>query len=145
MAVTPGQPLPDISPVKDDDPRSNGLNRHVMSSSPPPMDGVMGSPSKPARGSQMLNSSSSSVKHESTPGLLQRENGASAENEARFDRNAAGAAPIRFNSEPSANTIENHNDDDDDGEGGFDLAKGFAPIAGGSFPSQRSSSVRAGS
>nr|KAK5441339.1 transcription factor [Exophiala xenobiotica] len=145
MAVTPGQPLPDISPVKDDDPRSNGLNRHVMSSSPPPMDGVMGSPSKPARGSQMLNSSSSSVKHESTPGLLQRENGASAENEARFDRNAAGAAPIRFNSEPSANTIENHNDDDDDGDGGFDLAKGFAPIAGGSFPSQRSSSVRAGS
>lgn len=144
MAVTPGQPLPDISPVKDDDPRSNGLNRHVMSSSPPPMDGGMGSPSKPARSSQMPNSSSSSGKHETTPGLLQRENGASAENEARFGRNAAGAPPIRFNSEPSANTIENH-DDDDDGDGGFDLAKGFAPIAGGNFPSQRSSSVRAGS
>ncbi|KAI1617270.1 forkhead box protein J1 [Exophiala viscosa] len=143
MAVTPGQPLPDISPVKDDDPRANGIDRHVMSSSPPPMDEGMGSPSKPARGSQAPQTSSSSAKKETTPGNNQHENGTTIDNGTNTGRiptnsNNAGAAPIRFNSQPAANT---NDDDDDEADGGFDLAKGFAPIAGGGFASQRSSGV----
>lgn len=158
MGVTPGHPLPDISPVKDDDPRSNGLVRQVMSSSPPPMDGVMGSPSKPARKSQLPFSSNSSARKESPPTSSHWENGVPIDENAKFGRNSANAGipasdraatgPIRFNSQPSGNPEQNHEDDEDDGDGGFDLAKGFAPIAGGSFASQRSSSIgvaRAGS
>ncbi|KAL6240762.1 transcription factor [Rhinocladiella similis] len=143
MAVTPGQPLPDISPVKDEDPRANGLDRQVMSSSPPPMDGGVGSPSKPARSSQMPTGSSSSIKKEGTPAVPKRET-ESAEIETKSGRSTSAVPPVRFNS-TATEAQDNNDDDEDDGDGGFDLAKGFAPIAGGSFPSQRSSSVRAGS
>ena len=141
MGATPGQPEPDMSPVKDDDPRSNEIDRNVMSSSPPPMDAGMGSPSKPFRSSQAPFTSSSAFKKES---------GAPASENERFGRSLSSngsvtngpSASSRFNTQPPAITRNgpNHDDDDEDGDGGFDLAKGFAPIAGGSFQSQRSGS-----
>ncbi|EXJ64389.1 hypothetical protein A1O7_00725 [Cladophialophora yegresii CBS 114405] len=159
MGATPGQPLPDISPVKDEDHRTNGIERHVMSSSPPPMDPNMGSPSKPARSSQATFSSSSAVKKESAAPLAQRENGTTLEDNGRFSRSFSSNGPAisrptsssRFPPQPPASNSDakpSHEDDDDDGDGGFDLAKGFAPIASGSFHSQRSGSLgvaRAGS
>lgn len=159
MGATPGQALPDMSPVKDEDPRSNGIDRHVMSSSPPPMDSNMGSPSKPARSSQAAYSSSSAVKRESAGPNPSWENGLRSEENPSFRRSFSsnGGAPnglsasSRFTPQPpmsNADPRNHHNDDDDDGDGGFDLAKGFAPIAGGSFHSQRSGSfglARAGS
>ena len=150
MSETPGQPLPDMSPVKDEVPKTNGIDRHVMSSSPPPIDAAMGSPSKPARSSQAPLSSSSAVKKGNTASSASRENG------ANFNENA-GSGPItshgsatddppassRFVTQlPTSNANgQNHEEDEDDGDGGFDLAKGFAPIAGGSFHSQRSGSL----
>lgn len=152
MKETPGQLLPDISPVKDEDPRVNGIDRAALSSSPPPMDAGMGSPSKPARSSQAPGMSSSSVKREHTPGSAQWENGVRTDERGSFGHSVAGSSTntlpaMRFNSQQSPNkaTAEaNHEDDDDDGEGGFDLAKGFAPIAGGGFHSQRSSGIGVG-
>lgn len=162
MGATPGQPLPDLSPVKDEGHRSNGIDRHVMSSSPPPMDATMGSPSKPARGSLAPLSSSSARKKESATPSFMHENSVASEENGRSGRSlsvndSAGSAPngtstgSRFGTQPTPNQLPaaaNHDDDDDDGDGGFDLAKGFAPIAGGSFHSQRSGSLgiaRAGS
>jgi len=157
MGVTPGHPVPDISPLKDDDVGTNGLDRHVMSSSPPPMDGGMGSPSKPARSSQLPLTASSSGKKESTPGAApHRANGLDVPSAevSRFARgsvpsdtrpnSAESGPPVRFASQPSSlqnHPAHGHEDDEDDGDGGFDLAKGFAPIAGGGFGSQRSSSI----
>lgn len=170
MGVTPGHQVPDISPVKDEDPRANGIDRHVMSSSPPPMDAGLGSPSKPARGSQAPTASSSSAKKEGTPSFNHMENGGAVDESSRFSRSvgdvtgkaspfglgpARGSASSSFNnpgqpqgSHPNPEHHRGGDDDDEDGAGGFDLAKGFAPIASGSFHSQRSSSIgvaRAGS
>lgn len=171
MGVTPGHQLPDMSPVKDDESRMTGLERHVMSSSPPPMDTVLGSPSKPARSSQLPNTSSSSVKKEGTPSFTLRENGAPMDDNTSYRHSfgegttrpssfasipSLGAAPMAFKGapplhgpSPGANAPPGHEaEEEEDGAGGFDLAKGFAPIAGGSFHSQRSSSIgfaRAGS
>ena len=89
MSATPGQPLPDMSPVKDDDPRSNGIDRHVMSSSPPPMDAAMGSPSKPGRSSQAQFSSSSAMKKDNAVSFAAHENGASFDENATFGRSTS--------------------------------------------------------
>lgn len=155
MGVTPGRPPPDMSPVKDDDARVNGIDRHVMSSSPPPMDGGMGSPSKPARGSQAPLTSSSSAQKEGTTGLAQRDHVVPPEKSNRFGGNAdnvntsptrAGPAPQPAGFQPQSSNqnpaiTADHEDGDEDGDSEFDLAKGFAPIAGGGFNSQRSSSI----
>lgn len=162
MGTTPGHQLPDMSPVKDDDRRSNGIERHVMSSSPPPLDSGLGSPSKPSRGSQAVVTSSSSARKESTPLGHAKENGVGSD-EHRFNRSRGSSfatklspvthapaptnpvASFRVNPPPpvtNANPAAKGVEDDDDGEGGFDLAKGFAPIGGGtSFNSGRSSSI----
>lgn len=172
MGVTPGHQVPDISPVKDEDPRSNGIDRHVMSSSPPPMDAGLGSPSKPGRGSQAPTATSSSAKKEETPSYSAMGNGALADEGARFGHGggdgqrkvspfglgaARSTASDSFNhpvqAQGSHADVEHHqrggdDEDDEDGADGFDLAKGFAPIASASFHSQRSSSIgiaRAGS
>ncbi|KIW88720.1 uncharacterized protein Z519_10766 [Cladophialophora bantiana CBS 173.52] len=162
MGATPGQPLPDMSPVKDEDPRANGMDRNVMSSSPPPIDASMGSPSKPARSSQAPNSSSSAMKREDSPANALGLKGVAADENGKFARSFQGSANTvsavngqmgasRFNTHHSSNTASvasNHDVNDDEGDDGFDLAKGFAPIAGGSFHSQRSGSLgvaRAGS
>ncbi|KIX06177.1 uncharacterized protein Z518_04151 [Rhinocladiella mackenziei CBS 650.93] len=158
MGATPGHPPPDMSPVKDEDSRANGLDRQVMSSSPPPMDGGMGSPSKPARSSQAPFNSSSSAKKENTPGIFERENGVAVVENTRFGRrlsgsvtNATAAGNTNLPAQQSPNLEQSYGEeeeDDDDRDGGFDLAKGFAPIGSGSFHSQRSSGVgvtRAGS
>jgi hypothetical protein len=156
MGVTPGHQLPDISPVKDDDPRANGIDRQVMSSSPPPMDAGLGSPSKPARSSQAPFNSSSSAKKEATPGIGRKENGVAKNNEAKFGgslepvarsnvSSAAEAGPALLKlSQQGRTNPERVTGDDDEDEGGFDLAKGFAPIGGGSFQSNRSSSIGVG-
>ena len=158
MGATPGQPLPDISPVKDEDPRSNGFDRHVMSSSPPPMDTNMGSPSKPARSSQLPFSSSSAVKKDGALSLP-RGNGVVSQEKGSFGRSFsnngnANNGPVHLNKMttlPHPTSTEDRGsreEEDEEGDGGFDLAKGFAPIAGGSFHSQRSGSLgiaRAGS
>jgi forkhead protein FKH len=153
MGATPGQPLPDMSPVKDEDHRPNGIDRNVMSSSPPPMDPNMNSPSKPARSSQAALGSSSTLKNERRASFARMENGAASDENARSTQsfsstaNSTNGLPLsRHATHPPTKTTQE--DDDDDGDGGFDLAKGFAPIAGGSFHSQRSTSLgvaRAGS
>ena len=141
MGVTPGQAVPDMSPVKVENRRDsrNGIDRHIMSSSPPPMDAI-GSPSKagPGRGSQVP--SSAVAKRESSyhPG------GGDEDTEMRSRSASAAAgtasmAPIKFNANANPKAQFGNggpvaavgNDEDDDGEdGGFDLAKGFAPITG---------------
>lgn len=142
MGVTPGQAVPDISPVKDDDPRrANGIDRTVMSSSPPPMDGS-GSPSKPGRSSQVP--SSAVAKREGTAGtsadgdVEMRSRSASAAATSKPEVNAS-VAPIEFNANAngkahqknkSVNASGLDEDEADAEEGGFDLAKGFAPITG---------------
>jgi forkhead protein FKH len=148
MGATPGQPLPDMSPVKDEDSRTNGIDRHIMSSSPPPMDAAMaGSPSKPARSSQVPNSSSSAAKSQSQSqrlnALAPRENGVSFDRSTRSFSNGAAEAVSGNGATRQVPHIPPPNDDEDDedADGGFDLAKGFAPIAGGSFHSQRSGSL----
>ena len=97
------------------------------------------------------------MQRERTASFL-RENGAvSAENSEQSRSFSAagnpttGPPPPRYPMQapaPAQDTRTNHEDDEDDGDGGFDLSKGFAPIAGGSFHSQRSTSLgvaRAGS
>lgn len=143
MGVTPGHPIPDISPVKIEDtgrPNPNGIDRHVMSSSPPPMDAI-GSPSKsgPGRSSQLV-SSSADKREYAGDDVEMRSRSASA---AAAGSNGFNAAPVQFgtnanakaqlHSTKSANagpSMNGRRDDDDDEEEGFDLAKGFAPIAG---------------
>jgi len=158
--VTPGPPgsalPPDMSPVKGDGfatARRNGLeDREVMSSSPPPMDGL-GSPSKPARGRGSTIGGSQLIKQED-PSLEQRSVSA-APVQPQNGRNGLGLTETSGNgrlsfgpgSAPAYNLgmphscalplghPENKDDDDDDDDGGIDLAKGFAPIS--SFSSQR--------
>lgn len=147
MGVTPGQAVPDLSPLKADNEdrgrSGRGLDseadRQVMSSSPPPID-AMGSPSKPARGSQIT--SSSARKEMETEG---RSRSASATVSAPPGRAGSAGTPaptiqIGFNANPNANanaqvvrseSAPADDDDDEEGEEGFDLAKGFAPIARG--------------
>jgi forkhead protein FKH len=151
MGVTPGQAVPDISPIKIEE-RPNGINRAIMSSSPPPMDGS-GSPSKPARGSQIP---SSHTKRDMSAPAMGRDGdvemrsrsgsaavGAKPENAnpgaAQFNTNAnAQAQAYKHGSGPPAGMSMNvriHDEDDGDDDGGFDLAKGFAPITGLRRPS----------
>lgn len=138
MGATPGPPVADMSPIKENDPRSL-VDRSIMSSSPPPMDGL-GSPSKPARSSQLLPTMQSSGQKNADAKM----NGITAlANAANGGRHGNFGPSVMMNVKQEAG----HDDDDDDGDGGFDLAKGFAPI-GGSFASQRSGSLgaaRAGS
>jgi hypothetical protein len=160
MGITPG-PIPaDVSPVKIEGRvgREEAL-RVLMSSSPPPMDGV-GSPSKSGpkgfgsgegvkRG--LVGSEERDVGRGETEDVEMRERGVTGDPSAansglanttqpqftsnanaknantNSHANAAGAAigkPVR----PAPPPV-NGNDDDDEDEG-FDLAKGFAPIAG---------------
>jgi forkhead protein FKH len=143
MGVTPGQAVPDLSPIKvenDDRPRNgrafgSEADRQVMSSSPPPMD-AMGSPSKPARGSQFTSSSarkdrdteersrSASATVSAPPGRTGSAGTPGPVPQAGFTANANG--PVN-----AAGFAPDDDDDDDDGDEGFDLAKGFAPIARG--------------
>ncbi|EXJ92499.1 hypothetical protein A1O3_01051 [Capronia epimyces CBS 606.96] len=157
MGVTPGRPPPDMSPVKDDDPQANGIDRQVLSSSPPPMDGGMGSPSKPARSSQAPATSNPRAKMEATPVITQREKDVPTRDSDGFGEHApttgvtsssTGATqflqPASFTARSASHDTtmgSNHADGDEDGTGEFDLAKGFAPIAGSGFNSQRSSSI----
>lgn len=144
LGVTPGQAVPDMSPVKVEDEdrhrRANGRapldsepDRHVMSSSPPPMD-AMGSPSKPARGSQVPFTSSSARKDRDTE--TRSRSASAAVSLPGHLGGSAGTTPVlqqaNFNSTVQAQPTNGAQDDDDDDlEGGFDLAKGFAPIARG--------------
>ena len=142
MGATPGQAVPDLSPIKADaDERirnrrglDSDADRHVMSSSPPPMD-AMGSPSKPARGSQFTSSSARKDRD-----AEDRSRSASATVSAQPDRagsadTAAPSAQIGFNANANAHINRSESapadDDDDEADEGFDLAKGFAPIARG--------------
>jgi hypothetical protein len=169
MGITPG-PIPaDVSPVKIEGrvSREEAL-RLLMSSSPPPMDGV-GSPSKsgPGRGF-----GGSAVKRMGSDENVGRERGETEDVEMRErsvsvsvsaapnsnsasaigangmgaqghfavnanaknghgNGNAAGAAGVGMSGKPlrPAPPPMNGNDDEEEDEG-FDLAKGFAPIAG---------------
>ena len=110
--------LPDMSPAKDrqvGDGDNDG--RGVMSSSPPPMDGVGDglSPSKPGRSSQAATMGPSSASQAS-----REEQNAKARTTNGMIRVAGGE------------------EDEDGGMGGFDLARGFQPI--GSFHSHSSQS-----
>lgn len=145
MGVTPGQAVPDLSPIKagTDDRIVNRRNldseadRQVMSSSPPPMD-AMGSPSKAARGSQFTSSSARKDRE-----AEDRSRSASATVSAPPGRAGSAGTPVPamqvgFNANANAQVNrsesvpgDDDDDDDDDADGGFDLAKGFAPIARG--------------
>jgi forkhead protein FKH len=114
---TPAHGLLDMSPVKSNQvgDRDADGGRAVMSSSPPPMDGLGDglSPSKPARSSQtvtMGQSSTSQASREEHNAKLRTTNGMIG---------ATGGE-----------------EDDEGGMGGFDLARGFQPI--GSFQSHSS-------
>jgi len=113
---TPGMAVPDMSPVKEDE-----SNRGVLSSSPPPMDHSMGSPTKSKGMRSSLPPSSSAMK-----GVVKEEvakvNGVVGANaNANGDSNATN---VKSAASPSQAKDE---DDDEDGIG-FDLARGFAPI-----------------
>lgn len=114
---TPAHGLPDMSPVKgiQAGDRDIDVGRGIMSSSPPPMDGVGDglSPSKPGRSSQAVTigpSSASQASREEQNAKVKTTNGMTG---------AAGGE-----------------DADEVGMGGFDLARGFQPI--GSFHSHSS-------
>jgi forkhead protein FKH len=116
---TPAHGLPDMSPVKGHQVGDGDVDggRGVMSSSPPPIDGVGDglSPSKPGRSSQavamgQLSASQVSREQQNT--------------KARTTNGMIGAA--------------GGEEDDEGGMGGFDLARGFQPI--GSFHSHSSQS-----
>lgn len=158
--VTPGPPgsalPPDMSPVKGEvfpSARRNGPEeRDVMSSSPPPMDAALsGSPSKPFR-SRSGTSTAQTVKLENHPGEGQtisagnnpstRLNGlglGEGNGNSRFSPNYGNGPGLMFN-RPALPHKEEAKEDEDDDDGGIDLAKGFAPI--GSFSSQRSGGLR---
>jgi len=139
MGVTPGSALPDMSPVKDEDLRANGVDRNVMSSSPPPIDAGMGSPSKPARSSQVPAPGSSLKKEEAKPnGMVEEHNRRPS---LGLTRPRNGSTGLSVNPQVNTKNEPGHDEEDEDGDGGFDLAKGFAPIGGGSFPSRRSGSI----
>ena len=145
MGVTPGQPIADFSPVKTEPvDRVNGANidRTVMSSSPPAPDGL-GSPSKPGRNSQVPTSAlkkEHSIDHERDKEGDSAMRSRSASMNANMGANAVNNHPMgpsrpSLGPPPSFNLNQNMNvrgqeNEEDDGEGGFDLAKGFAPIRG---------------
>jgi forkhead protein FKH len=161
MGVTPGHPVPDLSPVKvEDDERGStprGLDseadRQVMSSSPPPID-VMGSgsPSKPFRGSQAF--TSSSARKERDEHARSRSASATVSVSGPNARAVSGSTPgpgigaggtgMGFTTNANAHVNQptvlspiakaDREEEEDDAEGGFDLAKGFAPIARGLGP-----------
>ncbi len=115
MGSTPARGV-DISPLKTD-----MEQRHVMSSSPPPMDdGRGGSPSKMARSSQQQQPNGN---YGRTPETARSENGLSATSIGNGHGNTRGISVL-----PTGPTGTKAEDSDDDGPGGFDLAKGFAPI-----------------
>lgn len=150
--MTPGPPgsalPPDMSPVKGnpvEHVRRNGLDeRDVMSSSPPPLD-ALGSPSKPARG---RGNTASSFKLEEPPNSTPRAGPPSLGHSqpsgltVTDGGNIPNLAPPHYPliGIPSVAAKEDLKDDEDDDDGGIDLAKGFAPIA--SFSSQRSVGMR---
>ena len=143
MGVTPGQPVQDMSPVKTEPvDRVNGANidRTVMSSPPPMMMDGSGSPSKPGKSSHQV-PPTSSLRKESSAEMPRDRDGGSQMRSRSAGRNTTAVSanagrtslgpPANFpNLNPNGNARV-QNDDDDDGEGGFDLAKGFAPIASG--------------
>ena len=97
MGSTPAHGFPEISPVK----REPGDDeRGIMSSSPPPMDAGMHSPSKPSR-------------------------------------SGAGGGVVKDEATSSNGVGVNLGNEEEEGVGGFDLAKGFQPI--GSFHSNQRS------
>jgi forkhead protein FKH len=109
MNSTPARGV-DISPLKTD--AEHEQNRHVMSSSPPPMES--GSPSKIGRSSQV-------------PVSAQKENGVNVNMNGGFKLESNGNSTHGISVLPSGPT-KAEDDSDDDGPGGFDLARGFAPI-----------------
>ena len=140
MGLTPGQAVPDMSPVKTEveDPRDgrNGIDRHIMSSSPPPFDGF-GSPSKAGPGKSSQAPSSAVAKRD---GSFHAGGDGDIEMRSRSTSAAAVArdvAPIQFIADANAKAKAQFTgnaaprEEEDEGDvGGFDLAKGFAPITG---------------
>jgi forkhead protein FKH len=112
---TPGMAVPDMSPVKEDE-----SNRGVMSSSPPPMDHGMGSPTKSKGMRSSLPPSSSAMK-----GAV-KEEPAKVNGMVGANANANGDSNVA-NVKSAAPPSQAKDDDDEDGIG-FDLARGFAPI-----------------
>lgn len=153
--VTPGPPgsamPPDMSPLKDGGystaRRHAAEDREAMSSSPPPMDHGFGSPTKPARG-RSGTGLQSNIKQEdqpienrsasSGPGIAKQNGlGLSEINGNSNGRLSLGPTPnLGFGPLGAAPSRDDHKEDDEDDDGGIDLAKGFAPIS--SFSSQRS-------
>ncbi|RMZ82079.1 hypothetical protein DV737_g2229, partial [Chaetothyriales sp. CBS 132003] len=162
MGVTPGAPVADMSPVKagqiDRDRERGRLNgeaidRTVMSSSPPLMDGVGNeSPTKVGRRSQLPPPGSirESRERDGDGDTLMRSRSASMNTNTQAMVGAAAAAQPADGSRlglgaPGPLSLHPHphlkppvkdgggedDDDDGEGEGGFDLARGFAPIATG--------------
>lgn len=147
---------PDMSPVKGDifpPHRRNGLeDRDIMSSSPPPIDAALtGSPSKPARGrSSTLNTQS--MKQDGGNETATDDRSASAEppiqnNNSSNRLNGLGLAEINGNgrmsyepnpafTRPVLPPSKEEGKEEEDEDGGFDLAKGF-PSLSQSFSSQR--------
>jgi len=159
--ATPGPPgsalPPDMSPVKGElypHAHRNGLiDRDIMSSSPPPMDAALtGSPSKPARG-RASTMTAQTVKQEDEPDVGENRSSSTGPGQnGNHKLNGLGLVESNGNgrigytqglgfSRPAIPAREETKEDDDDEDGGFDLAKGFAPI-GGSFSSQRSGGLR---
>ena len=142
MGVTPGQTVPDLSPIKSDpDLRTNGINRDVMSSSPPPMEPI-GSPSKPARGSQVGMSSQlkkgNSIDQDGDTMMGGGRSRSTTANAYEPGRAGAQSNTVAFQVNANANGRDvlppqqaDVEEDEAGDEGGFDLAKGFAPIGAG--------------
>lgn len=135
LGQTPGQAIPDISPVKTENHNRktlNGMDRQVMSSSPPPMDGL-GSPSKqgPGRSSQPR-TAAGGKRDGSNEDVEMRSRAVSEVGTARPDHMAVNKMHVKFNQAVGVSTggSGRPGDDDDDDDEGYDLAKGFAPIAG---------------
>ena len=123
---TPAHGLPDISPVKVNSGGEGDADggRGIMSSSPPPMDGVGDglSPSKPARNSQAMAMGLSSTTSQAS----------------REEQNAKVRTTTNGMIGSAGGGGGGGGDDDEGGMGGFDLARGFQPI--GSFHSHSSQS-----
>lgn len=156
MGVTPGQAAPDLSPIKSDpDTRANGINRDIMSSSPPPVDGL-GSPSKLFRNSQLGSQQQQTRKENSVDkdgdaimGGRSRSTTLNANEPTRMASSGmpTNVAPFESNANargdgqqqlppqqvsstaPTVGGAPGEEEEADDG--GFDLAKGFAPIGAG--------------
>jgi hypothetical protein len=112
----------DISPLKTD----MEVGRNVMSSSPPPMESH--SPSKVAS-SQRVNGHSFSGNGR-TPEAA-RDGATSAPAMKVEQRNGAANGSLGISvlpSGPVSAPVTKEEDSDDEGPGGFDLARGFAPI-----------------